>query len=204
MVEEQLKERGIADERVLKIMGEITREEFVPPDKRELAYYDGPLPIGNKQTISQPCVVALMTEALGLDGSGEVLEVGTGSGYQAAILSKLAKQVFTVEKLPELASRAAVVLERLGCRNVVTRVGDGSAGWPEEAPFDGIIVTAAAPEIPTTLISQLAEGGRLVVPVGSQFTQRLFKVTRIDGEVSQEDLGGVRFVPLVGECGWEK
>ena len=192
------------DERVLGAMSQVAREEFVPPDFRVSAYENEPLPIGAGQTISQPLIVAIMTEALGLQGSEKVLEVGTGSGYQAAILSLLAESVISVERLPDLASAAQERLERLGYKNVRVKGADASVlGWPAEAPYQAIIVTAGVPRLPDSLVAQLAEGGRLVVPIGSGLSQDLTRVTSLaNGGLRFESLGPCRFVPLIGPEAW--
>ena len=206
MVDTQIRARSISDVRVLKVMETVPRHLFVDEGLIDQAYSDNPLPIGDRQTISQPYIVALMTEALELKGRERVLEIGTGSGYQTAILAKLADRVFSIERVAALATRARKILDRLNCYNVAIRVGDGSYGWREEAPFDAIITTAAAPQIPPFLADQLVPGGRLVVPVGSRDVQTLYKVTRsVDNpsEMKKEDLGGVRFVSLIGESGWK-
>lgn len=205
MVDSQIRARGLRDERVLAAMEKIPRHLFVEPALVDQAYNDTPLPIGEGQTISQPYMVALMTEALALTGKEKVLEIGTGSGYQTAILAELAEQVFSIERIAPLAAAARKILDQLGYYNVAIRVGDGSLGWREEAPFDAIIVTAGAPRIPRPLVEQLAIGGRLVVPVGGRFTQELYRVTRLSADpndVETEALGGCRFVDLVGEHGW--
>jgi protein-L-isoaspartate(D-aspartate) O-methyltransferase len=199
MVEEQIQARGVRDPRVLDAMRRVPRHELVPPSERERAYEDRPLPIGKGQTISQPYVVAAMTEALTLGGDERVLEVGTGSGYQAAVLSLLAKQVYSIEIVPELAQRARADLARLGYANVEVKQGDGWRGWPEHAPFDAIIVTAAPGEIPPDLISQLAVGGRLVIPVG-RYEQDLVVLRKTPTGITREVLFGVRFVPMRGEA----
>jgi len=204
MVESQLVRRGIKDKRVLEAMRQVPRHLFIPEDMRSLAYCDGPLPIGLGQTISQPYIVALMTELLELTGQEKVLELGTGSGYQAAILSRLARQVYTVERHATLAQRAEKVLAELGYDNVVIRVGDGTLGWPEHSPYEAIIVTAAAPDVPQPLIDQLADGGRLVAPVGSRWSQVLVKVKRQRDLLVKERLTSVAFVPLIGEYGWKE
>lgn len=207
MVELQLRARSVSDARVLKVMETIPRHLFVDEGLIDQAYSDNPLPIGEKQTISQPYIVALMTQALELKGRERVLEIGTGSGYQTAILAKLADRVFSIERVAALAARARKILDRLNCYNVAIRVGDGSYGWREEAPFDAIITTAAAPQIPQYLVEQLAPGGRLVVPVGSRDVQILYKLTRSaenPAELKKEDLGGCRFVSLIGESGWKE
>jgi protein-L-isoaspartate(D-aspartate) O-methyltransferase len=203
MVEEQIQRRGIHDPRVLEAMAKIPRELFVSPDYQGEAYEDRPLPIGEGQTISQPYMVAIMTRSLELKGRERVLEIGTGSGYQAAILAELAGEVFTVERIPALGKRAMTTLRGLGYQNIFFLTGDGSKGWPEKAPFEGIIVTAGAPEIPRTLTSQLAEGGRLVIPVGPRYSQTLYKVTRAGDQFAEEDITGCVFVPLLGTFGWK-
>jgi len=203
MVEEQIAARGVRDERLLEAIRRVPRHLFVPPEYRHLAYSDGPLPIGSGQTISQPYIVALMTQILNLTGEEKVLEVGTGSGYQAAVLACLAKQVYTIERHANLARRAARTLETLGYLNVVVRVGDGSLGLPEFAPYQAIIVTAAAPRVPPALLSQLDDGGRIVLPVGGQLGQYLECWTRKGAQYIQETFMPVAFVPLRGEQGWE-
>ena len=203
MVKEQLVARQIKDRRILNAMKEVPRHLFVEEGLWHQAYGDFPLPIGEGQTISQPYIVALMTEALQLKGDEKVLEIGTGSGYQAAILAKLTKQVFSIERISAMASRARKLLDELGYANVLIRVSDGTYGWEEEAPFDGIIVTAGAPEIPSTLVEQLKEGGRLVIPVGDEHSQVLLKVVKKESGYREEDLGGVRFVKLIGDHGWK-
>ena len=203
MVEEQLSRRGILDPRVLEAMAKVPRHLFVPGNYQSAAYEDRPLPIGEGQTISQPYMVAVMTQSLDLKGEERVLEIGTGSGYQAAILAELSKKVYTVERIPLLTERAQEVLKQFGYTNISFRTGDGTKGWPEEAPFDGIIVTAGAPDIPQSLTSQLAEGGRLVIPTGPRYTQTLYKVTRKRREFIEEDVTGCVFVPLVGDFGWK-
>ena len=195
MVIEQLEMRGVQDPRVLAAMKKVPRHEFVPEKVREHAYENRPLPIGLSQTISQPYIVAIMSEALELDGSERVLEIGTGSGYQAAILAELCREVFTIEIEGELAERAKADLERLGYRDIHVRHGDGYRGWPEEAPFDAIIVTAAPDRVPQALVDQLAVGGRMVIPVGSM-SQDLLLITRTAEGVQRRDLMGVRFVPM--------
>lgn len=201
MVREQIGERGIEDQEVLGALLAVRRHRFVPERFRDLAYADRPLPIGHGQTISQPYIVAFMTEMLGLDRDDRVLEVGTGSAYQAAVASHLADTVFTVEIVPELAESAAERLERLGYRNVVAKQGDGYFGWPERAPFDAIVVTAAAGHVPPPLIEQLAPGGRMTIPVGGPFqTQHLVLVEKAaDGSVTTRSLMPVQFVPLTRE-----
>lgn len=202
MVEHQLCEWGISDQRVLDVMGQVPRERFVPEDQREAAYYDGALPIGEGQTISQPFVVAHMTEMLRLQGHEKVLEVGTGSGYQAAVLALLAREVHTVERIAKLAQRARAVLDELGITNVYVHIGDGSQGWPEAAPYDAILVACASPRVPPPLVEQLADGGRMVLPVGPRGLQELVLVRKTGDKVTQENLAPVAFVPMVGEYGW--
>ena len=193
-----LRARGVGDPRVLAAMSAVPRHRFVRPEQVEIAYADSPLPIGQGQTISQPEMVAVMLEVLALAGGEHVLEVGTGSGYQAALLAKLARDVVTVEIVPELAERARSVLAAAGADNVTVHLGDGSLGWPADAPYDAIVVAATAPRVPEALVAQLADGGRLVLPVA----QTLTRVTR-HGDVLDEDrLGECAFVPLVGEQGW--
>ncbi len=199
MVREQLAARGIRDARVLEAMGRVPRHELVPDGERADAYDDNPLPIGAGQTISQPYIVAAMSEAAALTGSERVLEVGTGSGYQAAVLSELAREVYTIEIEAALAARAKADLERLGCTNVHTRTGDGYRGWPEVAPFEAILVTAAPDHVPPALLEQLAPGGRLVIPVGPSFDQELWLYTKTDRGIERKRLMPVRFVPLRGE-----
>jgi protein-L-isoaspartate(D-aspartate) O-methyltransferase len=204
MVEHQIVARGIRDRRVLEAMREIPRERFLEPSLAAMAYEDGPLAIGGGQTISQPYIVALMTEALGLVGSERVLEVGTGSGYGAAVLGRIARDVFTVERRPELAHVAAARLAALGCVNVQVVEGDGTLGLAAHAPFEAIVVTAAGPRVPPALLDQLAIGGRVVIPVGEQSDrQRLLRIDRHSAvEYHRSDLGAVAFVPLVGEAGF--
>lgn len=204
MVDLQIANRGIKDPRVLEAMLRVPRHLFVPEHLKSQAYEDHPLPIEEKQTISQPYIVALMTEALRLRGTEKVLEIGTGSGYQTAILAELAKEVYTIERLPLLAEKAKKRLDALGYRNIFYRVGDGTLGWPEEAPFDGILVSAAAPSVPQPLIDQLAMGGRLIIPVGDRLTQDLVLVERVPEGIRKSFLGGVRFVDLVGKWGWKE
>ena len=194
----------IKDERVLVAMGCVPRERFVPPQSRHLAYEDRPLPIGLDQTISQPFIIALMTEALKLTGSEKVLEVGTGSGYQTAILAKLARLVITIERLPALAETARGVLDSLGYTNIVVHLAEETLGWQGEAPYDAIMVTAGAPSVPAELLAQLAIGGRLVIPVGSRYVQELYKITRRRKKNIVQNLGGCRFVSLIGRDAWEE
>jgi protein-L-isoaspartate(D-aspartate) O-methyltransferase len=204
MVETQMRRRGIRDSRVLAAMLAVPRHAFVPVELASEAYKDEPLPIGEGQTISQPFMVASMTEALELSGSERVLEIGTGSGYQTAVLSLLAREVHTVENHQTLSAAAQERLLRLGYANVHFHVGDGTLGWPEAAPFDAIIVTAAAPLIPPPLLDQLVEGGRLLLPMGSVKTQDLARVRRHAGEIVTERLYPCRFVPLIGRYGWSE
>jgi protein-L-isoaspartate(D-aspartate) O-methyltransferase len=204
MVETQLISRGISDSRVLEAMRKVPRHLFVEEALKEQAYSDFPLPIGEKQTISQPYIVALMTETLGLKGHEKILEIGTGSGYQAAILAELADRVFSIERFPGLAYRANQILQKQGYQNIIIRVTDGSLGWPDEAPFDGVMATAGTPKIPQPLIDQLGMGGRLVLPVGDRVSQELIMVERVPEGVKKTNLGGVRFVDLVGKLGWEE
>ncbi len=204
MVAEQLEARDIVDSRVLEAMRKVPRHLFVPPELQHLAYHDGPLPIGHDQTISQPYIVALMTQSLQLKGDETVLEVGTGSGYQTAVLCELCKQVYSVERDRFLASRAATRLTDLGYTNVEVYVGDGSQGLADMAPFDAILVSAAAPSIPGPLRTQLAEGGRLVLPVGDRTSQMLVRVRREGESWRIEDLAPVMFVLLYGRYGFRK
>lgn len=203
MVERDLQGRGIADPAVLEAMATVPREAFVPPDQADLAYQDRALPLPEGQTISQPYMVAAMTEALQPRSGDRILEVGTGSGYQTAVLAAVVAEVCTIERIESLMEKARRTLEELGVANVRYRVGDGTVGWPEEAPFDGILVTAAAPEPPSSLLDQLdPDGGRLVIPVGTRSLQNLVRYER-DGEETRSDtLIGCRFVPLLGEEGW--
>jgi len=194
----------IKDKRVLAAMSRIPREQFVPLENRHLAYEDIPLPIGLEQTISQPFIIALMTEALELTGKEKVLELGTGSGYQAAILAELARFVVTVERLPPLAEAARKVLDSLGYSNIEIHLSEETLGWPKEAPYDAIMVTAGAPTVPPDLLAQLAIGGRLVIPVGSRYVQELYKITRQRKKNKVQNLGGCRFVSLIGKGAWEE
>jgi len=198
MVSHQIERRGVTSPTVLAAMRRVPRHEFVPLSHRNQAYQDYPLPIGFGQTISQPYIVAAMTEALSLRPSDKVLEIGTGSGYQAAVLSLLVSNVFSIEIVPELAQRAAADLQRLGYTNVQVRAGDGYAGWPEHAPFDAIIVTCAPENIPSPLVEQLADGGRMVIPVGGRWSQSLVRMTKRGRTLHREDLMGVIFVPMTG------
>ena len=202
MVRRDIEARGIRDVRVLAAMRRVPRERFVPERWRDDAYDDGALPIGAHQTISQPYVVAWMIDALELPDEARVLEIGTGSGYGAAVLAEIATEVVTVERLSELADLARAVLRELGYTNVIVVVGDGTLGYEDRAPYDGICVTAAAPEIPNSLLSQLAAHGRLVMPVGDRDGQELTVVVRDGDQFSRRAVGGVRFVPLIGDQGW--
>jgi len=199
MVEQQLKPRGIKDERVLAAMGKVPREEFVPADVRPSAYEDGPLPIGYDQTISQPYVVAFMTEQLRPKRSDRVLEIGSGSGYQAAILGELVAEIYTIEIVEPLAKSAEATLQRLGYNNVHIKMGDGYKGWPEEAPFDAIIVTCAPEKVPQPLVDQLKDGGRMVIPVGERFAQQLYLLEKKNEQLKESVTLPVRFVPMLRE-----
>lgn len=203
MVDEQLVPRGIRDKRVLDTMRKVPRHLFVDEALYAQAYSDFPLPIGEEQTISQPFMVAVMTEALELKGDERVLELGTGSGYQTAILAELCHRIYSIERISSLAGRARKVLDKLGYGNAVVKIGDGTLGWKDEAPFGAIIVTAGAPDIPLPLIDQLNTGGRLVIPVGGEFMQSLIRVRKTETGTEKEDLGGCRFVKLIGEHGWK-
>jgi protein-L-isoaspartate(D-aspartate) O-methyltransferase len=203
MVDEHLAGRGVTDPRVLDVMRRVPRHRFVQEALRARAYGDHPLPIGEEQTISQPFIVGLMTSLLELTGREKILEVGTGSGYQTAVLAGLARRVCSIERLPRLAERARATLEALGHANVWVRVGNGALGWPDEAPFDRIIVTASGPAIPPPLVQQLAEGGRMVLPVGSPDSQVLTVVDNVGGEIRQRTHGECKFVKLVGKYAWE-
>ena len=200
MVERHLHARGIDDQRVLEVMGRIHRQEFVPAEFRDLAYADRPLPIGHGQTISQPYIVALMTQLVKLKPNGRVLDIGTGSGYQAAVLAELSKEVYSIEIIESLAEEARGRLDRLGYKNVTVRQGDGYRGWPEAAPFDAIIVAAAPDHVPQPLIDQLAPGGRLVIPVGRFFQELLLVEKQPNGSVERRVVAGVAFVPMTGEA----
>lgn len=203
MVENQIAGRGVTQAAVLAAMGTVPRHLFVDEALYSQAYSDWPLPIGEQQTISQPYMVGYMSEALGLKGTEKVLEVGTGSGYQTAVLSLLADMVFTVERIPSLATRARKLFDTLDITNVQLRVGDGTTGWSDEAPFDAVIVTAASPTIPPAYTDQLKDGGRLVIPVGEETEQELIKITRSGKSLKRKTLVGCRFVKLVGKYGWE-
>ena len=197
MVKYQIEARGITDNRILKAMLKVERHKFIPANNQRYAYMDGPLPIGEGQTISQPYIVALMTDLLYLDGDEKVLEIGTGSGYQAAILGELADSVFTIEIVEPLADRAARLLDTLGYENIFVRCGDGYAGWPEKAPFDAIIITCAPPEVPRPLLEQLADSGRMVLPVGTTY-QELILIRKFGDEITRDTILPVRFVPMTG------
>ncbi|MBN1355012.1 protein-L-isoaspartate(D-aspartate) O-methyltransferase [bacterium] len=199
MVRSQIEARGVRNQEVLKALLKVERHLFVPENVRYQSYLDGPLPIGEGQTISQPYIVALMTELLEPDSGMKVLEIGTGSGYQAAILGELCKEVYTIEIVPSLYASATATLEKLEYTNVHTRLGDGFAGWPEQAPFDGIIVTCAPKKVPPPLLDQMAEGGRLVIPVG-KFWQELKVLEKKEGKIRERDVIPVRFVPMTGEA----
>lgn len=204
MVDEQIAFRGVTDPRVLAVMGKVPRHEFMPEALRAQAYGDHAMPIGEGQTISQPYIVALMSELLELKGDERVLEIGTGSGYQAAVLAELCQKVFTIERVKTLADKARATLDRLGYKNVVMKVYDGTYGWKEMSPFDAIIVTAAAPDVPDTLVDQLKDGGRLVIPVGERYSQVLMKVIKSpSGVVTKTSIPCV-FVPLIGAKGWKE
>ena len=200
MVEQQLKGRDIKDQRVLLAMGKVPREEFVPPESRAASYEDGPLPIGYDQTISQPYIVAFMTEQLRLKPSDRVLEIGTGSGYQAAILAELASEIYSIEIVEPLARGAEATLQRLGYKNVHLKIGDGYKGWPEAAPFDAIIVTCAPDKVPQPLIDQLKDGGRMIIPVGERFAQQLYLLEKKNGQLKESATLPVRFVPMAREA----
>jgi protein-L-isoaspartate(D-aspartate) O-methyltransferase len=204
MVDEQIVARGIRDARVAAAMRKVPRHLFVEEALQAQAYNDYPLPIGLGQTISQPYMVALMTEALEMNEHDTVLEIGTGSGYQTAILAELAEKIYSIERIPDLASRARRLLDQLNYCNVEIKIFDGSYGWKEKGPFNGILVTAGAPEIPQTLLDQLVMGGRMVIPVGDANLQDLIKVVRTENGVTRMDLGGCRFVKLIGKYGWKE
>ncbi|MDZ7695375.1 MAG: protein-L-isoaspartate(D-aspartate) O-methyltransferase [Deltaproteobacteria bacterium] len=204
MVKRQLIPRKIIDQRVLEAMSKVPREAFVPDHMKAEAYDDRPLPIGRDQTISQPYIVALMTQALELKGTEKVLEIGTGSGYQAAVLAELCDTVYTVERIEALLMNAREILQNMGYTNIRFKVFDGTLGWPEHSPYDAVIVTAAAPRIPRPLLEQMKEGGSAVVPVGDRLSQSLTKVTRDQQGYFEKNLGGVRFVRLVGDYGWKE
>ncbi len=202
MVEEQLMPRGINNQKVLNVFLKLDRHKFIPENLQKSAYADFPLPIGEGQTISQPYIVALMTERLDLTGKEKVLEVGTGSGYQTAILAELAGEVYSIERFEGLAESARILLRDLGYKNIKIKVGDGTLGWQEASPFDRIIITAASPKIPLPLIGQLADNGKLILPKGESFSQVLTLVEKKEGKLKSTDICGCVFVPLVGEYGW--
>lgn len=206
MVKRQIAGRGVRSALVLDAMRKVPRERFLPRGQGVFAYDDSPLPIGDGQTISQPYIVAYMAESLALEGGEKVLEIGTGSGYAAAVLAEIAAEVYTIERIEGLATMARTVLDELGYTNVHVQCGDGTLGWPEEAPYDGIVVSAGSPDVPDTLKHQLKTGGRLIIPIGrSKAYQELIRVTRIaENDFQTEDLLSVRFVPLVGEEGWSQ
>ena len=204
MVRTQIEARGIKAPKVLAAFRRVPRHLFVSEALRDQAYGDYPLPIGEQQTISQPYIVAEMTQALDLGEDDRVLEIGTGSGYQAAILAQIVYRVYTIERKRSLYLQARNLFDKLHYHNIVMKYGDGTKGWRDESPFDGIIVTAGAPQIPDVLIDQMGEGGRLVVPVGNQHTQELIKIFRDDQNIRQTNLGGCRFVKLVGKHGWKE
>jgi len=204
MVEEQIRVRGVSDEIVIQAILEVPRHRFVSNEQQAFAYEDRPLPIGYGQTISQPYIVAFMIEALKITSAHKVLEIGTGSGYAAAVLSRAAAEVYSIETLVPLAEKAKTTIQDLGYTNIHLRTGDGTKGWPDAAPFDGILVSAGAPVVPESLVGQLAPGGRLVIPVGNRIDQSLLRITRMpDGKLLEEDLAIVRFVPLIGDEGWQ-
>ncbi len=205
MVEKQVQGRGVKDPKVIEAMLRVPRHLFVEEALQSQAYSDFPLPIGEKQTISQPFIVGLMTEALELKGGEKILEIGTGSGYQAAVLAQIVHRVYSVERIVSLARRARKVLDSIGCRSVHIKVTDGTFGWEDQAPFDGIVVTAGGPAVPEKYLQQLAVGGRLIVPVGQLGNQVLKRITRVgEKKFEQEDLVDCRFVPLVGKHGWQE
>ena len=204
MVKRQIEARGITDEKVLEAMRNVPRHLFVSEALTDQAYGDFPLPIGEQQTISQPYIVAEMTQALQLSEEDRVLEIGTGSGYQAAIIAQIAFRVYTVERIHQLLVKARTLFDKLLYHNIVTRYSDGTKGWEDESPFDAIIITAGAPRIPETLVRQLAVGGRMVIPVGDQYSQELIKLYREEHGIHKTNLGGCRFVKLVGEHGWRE
>jgi len=204
MVKEQIIARGVKDERVIDAMMKVPRHLFVDKTYYHQSYNDYPLPIGNGQTISQPYMVAVMTELLELKGNESVLEIGTGSGYQTAILALLCARVFTIERISELSFRARKILNELGFNNINFLIGDGSVGWPDFAPYDGIIVTAGAPDVPRELIDQLSEKGRMVIPIGGEYMQTLNVIKKHKGSILRKELFECTFVPLVGKKGWEK
>ncbi|MBU0485046.1 MAG: protein-L-isoaspartate(D-aspartate) O-methyltransferase [Proteobacteria bacterium] len=203
MILEQLVPRGIIDQKVLEVMGKVPRHLFVEDALQAQSYSDFPLPIGEGQTISQPYIVALMTQMLNLRGDESVLEIGTGSGYQAAVLSRLCERVFSVERIKPLFVKARKIFDQLLYFNILCKIDDGTMGWPANAPYDAIMVTAAGPDIPQALVDQLADPGRMVIPIGDRTSQRLTLVTKEDGEIKVRDGEAVRFVSLIGAQGWE-
>ena len=204
MVDEQIAGRGVKDERVLAVMRKIPRHEFLPEGIRGMAYNDSALPLGEGQTMSQPYMVAIMTELLGLKGTERVLEIGTGSGYQAAVLAELCQKVYTVERIKTIADKARATLDRLGYKSVAIKIYDGTYGWKEMAPYDAIIVTAGSPDIPAPLVEQLKEGGRMVIPVGDRYGQQLITVVKTAEGMSTERSIPCVFVPLIGNHGWKE
>jgi protein-L-isoaspartate(D-aspartate) O-methyltransferase len=204
MVKKQIEARGVSDRNVLDALRTVPRHHFVSEALWDQAYGDFPLPIGDQQTISQPYIVAEMTQALALTANDRVLEIGTGSGYQAAILAEIAFRVYTIERIHSLFVRTRRLFDRLRYHNIVTRYSDGTTGWADESPFDAIIVTAGAPKIPQVLVDQLAIGGRMILPVGNQYAQELVRLTKNADGIQREDLGGCRFVKLIGEDGWQE
>ena len=204
MVQKQIESRGISDPKVLMALRKVPRHLFVSEALREQAYGDFPLPIGEQQTISQPYIVAEMTQALNPDKDDRVLEIGTGSGYQAAILAEIVFRVYTIERIRPLYMKTRKLFDKLHYHNIITKYSDGSVGWPDESPFDAIIITAGAPDIPHILIDQLAVGGRIVLPVGNQYSQDLIRIVKTENGIHKENLGGCRFVKLVGEHGWRE
>ncbi len=203
MLSVQIKARGINGKEVLTALRKIPRHLFIPEQQREYAYEDFPLPIGESQTISQPYMVALMTQALNLKKHEKVLEIGTGSGYQSAVLSRIAKEVYTVEKIESLGLKSEKIFKELGHKNIKVKIGDGTEGWSEHAPYDGIIVTAGSPQMPKPLIEQLSENGRIVIPIGNSFSQDLIVARKTKGELTQRTICGCMFVPLIGKYGWD-
>jgi len=204
MVKRQIEARGITDPYVLAAMRKVPRHRFVSEALRDQSYGDFPLPIGDQQTISQPYIVAEMTQALQIGPEDRVLEIGTGSGYQAAVLAEIAYRVYTIERIHSLLIRSRRIFDELHYHNIITRLSDGTKGWPEEAPFDAIIITAGAPRIPDALIAQIAQGGRMIVPVGDQHSQELVKIFKDEKGIHRTNLGGCRFVKLIGEHGWQE
>ncbi|MFC1650634.1 protein-L-isoaspartate(D-aspartate) O-methyltransferase [Candidatus Latescibacterota bacterium] len=202
MLKEQLIKRGIVDERVITAMGSVPRHFFVDQAFWPRAYGDYPLPIGNDQTISQPYIVALMSQELNLGAGSKVLEIGTGSGYQSAVLAVMGINVFTIERYSELSEKAEAIVKELGINDISFKVGDGTVGWTEESPFDGIIVTAGAPEVPDDMINQLSIGGRLIIPVGDRISQRMQVIEKGENIIEKREITGCTFVPLVGKQGW--